>query len=187
MFPGFQSPAAGFEAPFEMLGACHERVERTLDLLERLQRHVQTHGCDAQASQAATDVMRYFDMAAPLHHQDEELHVFPAILSGTDAPAARLVRQLIAQHRQMELLWAQMREVLSGLIDNADLPPLPFQGLDASKVAEFTAVYREHIRLEESNAYPAAQAVLGDDHLHAMGADMMRRRGVKPPALGRER
>ena len=27
-FPGFDAPAAGFEAPLEMLSACHGRVER---------------------------------------------------------------------------------------------------------------------------------------------------------------
>ena len=30
--PGFQSPAVGCDEPFEMLIACHERVQRMLDL-----------------------------------------------------------------------------------------------------------------------------------------------------------
>lgn len=34
--PGFNTPAVGFEEPFAMLEACHERVQRTLDLLQRL-------------------------------------------------------------------------------------------------------------------------------------------------------
>ena len=29
--------------------------------------------------------MRYVDLAAPLHHQDEELHVFPLLLAGPGA------------------------------------------------------------------------------------------------------
>lgn len=29
--------------------------------------------------------MRYFGLAAPLHHQDEELHLFPPLLAGPDA------------------------------------------------------------------------------------------------------
>ena len=75
------SPAAGFEQPFEMLVACHERVHRMLALLGRLREHLHGHGPDTQAQQAARDVMRYFDQAAPLHHQDEELHVFPPLLA----------------------------------------------------------------------------------------------------------
>ena len=34
--PGVRSPAVGFEQPFEMLQACHKRVQRSLDLLQRL-------------------------------------------------------------------------------------------------------------------------------------------------------
>ncbi|RYF75253.1 MAG: hemerythrin domain-containing protein, partial [Comamonadaceae bacterium] len=75
--PGFNAPGVGFEQPFAMLEACHERVQRTLALLGRLRGHVQAHGADEPARQAARDVLRYFDIAAPLHHEDEELHVFP--------------------------------------------------------------------------------------------------------------
>lgn len=38
--PGFDSPAVGFEQPFDMLEACHERVRRSLSLLERLIAHI---------------------------------------------------------------------------------------------------------------------------------------------------
>ena len=33
--PGMRSPGAGFDQPFEMLDACHDRVRRSLDLLRR--------------------------------------------------------------------------------------------------------------------------------------------------------
>ncbi|MEK9803656.1 MAG: hemerythrin domain-containing protein, partial [Curvibacter sp.] len=96
--PGFDSPAAGFEQPYDMLTACHERVQRTLALLERLIAHVDRHGHDTQSRSAAADVLRYFDLAAPLHHQDEELHVFPALLAGQDAALQAVVRRLQAEH-----------------------------------------------------------------------------------------
>ncbi|WP_332258693.1 hemerythrin domain-containing protein [Polaromonas glacialis] len=85
LMPGHRAPAAGFEAPFEMLATCHDRVERMLALQKKLQQHLLDKGCDAPARQAARDVMRYFDLAAPLRHQDEELHVFPPLLAGPDA------------------------------------------------------------------------------------------------------
>jgi len=181
MLPGFQSPAAGFEAPFEMLTACHERVERTLSLLERLQRHVLEHGCDAQARQAIADVLRYFDMAAPLHHQDEELHVFPALLAGTDTDAADVARQLIAQHRQMERLWATMRVVLADLLACEVSPPESCSGLQPELVDTFCLAYRAHIRLEEDTAYPAARTLLAAGQLNIMGDDMRQRRGAAKP------
>ncbi|HEX2546883.1 MAG TPA: hemerythrin domain-containing protein, partial [Ramlibacter sp.] len=92
------SPAAGFEEPFGMLEACHERVQRMLALLQRLREHLASHGADTQAQQAARDVMRYFDQAAPLHHQDEELHVFPPLLARGSAQAVQVVRRLQEDH-----------------------------------------------------------------------------------------
>ena len=62
--PGFRSPAVGCDEPFEMLIACHERVQRMLDLLDRARMHALTKGCDADLNSAFTDVMRYFDLAA---------------------------------------------------------------------------------------------------------------------------
>ena len=54
--PGFNTPAVGFGQPFEMLEACHERVQRTLTLLEKLRAYLHTHTCDDTARQAARDV-----------------------------------------------------------------------------------------------------------------------------------
>ncbi len=88
------APAAGFEQPFEMLEACHERVQRMLALLGRLREHLASHGADEQARQAARDVMRYFDQAAPEHHRDEELHVFPPLLAQNDPKVAAVVVRL---------------------------------------------------------------------------------------------
>ena len=45
--PGFDSPAVGFEQPFEMLEACHGRVQRSLALLQKLLAYVQTKGHDS--------------------------------------------------------------------------------------------------------------------------------------------
>ena len=63
--PGFASPGVGFEQPFEMLEACHERVQRSLALLQRLVDHVDRNGHDADSRSAARDVLRYFDIAGP--------------------------------------------------------------------------------------------------------------------------
>ena len=46
------APAAGFDQPFEMLLACHQRVDRMLRLLQRLAPHLATHGADAEAVRA---------------------------------------------------------------------------------------------------------------------------------------
>lgn len=171
------APRAGFEAPFEMLAACHERVHRSLALLQRLQQHLVDVGRDDNARQAARDVLRYFDVAAPLHHQDEELHVFPPLLLGADAALRTLVRQLMQDHRDMEAAWAVARVVLVTVADERTdvltLTPLQTAALD-----RFAALYGQHMVHEDGLAYPAALAMLSAAALQAMAQDMMARRGV---------
>ena len=101
-----------FAEPFEMMEACHERVARMLTLLKRLREHLPQHGADVQAQQAAKDIMKYFDQAAPQHHEDEEKHVFPPLLERGDALNVATVRKLQQDHRAMETGWKQAREVL---------------------------------------------------------------------------
>lgn len=178
MLPGHNAPAAGFEAPFEMLATCHERVERMLKLQARLQQHLLDKGCDESARQAARDVMRYFDIAAPLHHQDEELHVFPALLSGPDAALRELVARLLQDHRRMELAWAEARRVLLAIADSSGADWTPLTPDQTAALARFAAMYSQHLDDEDHVAYPAAQAALSPAAVLAMSEDMMERRGL---------
>lgn len=170
------TPASGFDEPFEMLEACHERIQRMLALLARLRAHLPAHGADTQAQQAARDILRYFDQAAPLHHQDEETHVFPPLLAAADARVAEVVHRLQQDHREMDARWQDARGVLLRIADGslAALAPADATALDA-----FAGLYDAHLRAEEEIAYPAAQSLLDAPTLQAMGEEMARRRGVK--------
>jgi len=86
-------------------------MERTLALLERLAAHIVAHGADARARDAATDVMRYFDLAAPQHHEDEERHVLPALRAQGQAA---LADRIAADHAEMVAAWQ--------LTQNCELP-----------------------------------------------------------------
>lgn len=178
--PGFSSPAVGFEEPFEMLHACHERVERTLNLLARLRAHVVQHGVDDGARQAARDVLRYFDIAAPLHHQDEELHVFPPLLAeGADPALQALALRLQDDHTHMAREWAAARAPLLAWSQGL---PAPHPG-DAEALDRFALRYTDHLAAEDTLAYPAARAALAARTLQAMGQEMAARRGSIPQAI----
>ena len=175
--PGFQALTAGMEAPFEMLATCHERVKRTLALLVRLQQHLLGNGLDDSARQAARDVMRYFDLAAPLHHQDEELHAFPPLLTGSDAGLRALVQRLVQDHRDMKVAWPQARSVLQTIAESPALDWAPLGPIKTFALNRFAGLYRRHLADEDHLAYPAAQALLSGDALQAMSEDMAKRRG----------
>lgn len=173
--PGFSAPAVGFEEPFAMLEACHERVQRTLALLARLRDHVARHGADENARQAARDVLRYFDIAAPLHHEDEELHVFPLLMARGSAKIQAVVLQLQQEHVHMANDWAEARVPLQAL---ARGEVQGFTAADGELFDRFLQRYAGHIAQEEMAAYPAALQLLEPSAWLLMGQEMARRRGA---------
>lgn len=162
-----------------MLDACHERVQRMLHLLCQLREHVLAHGADAQACDAARDVMRYFDQAGPHHHEDEERHVFPVLLAQRDPAVVAVVVQLQRDHGEMALQWAQVRAALMAMVDAREGWP-GFSAEELQRFGAYDALYRRHLLDEDRVVYPAARRLIRGDPLQAMSADMMARRGVGP-------
>ena len=173
-FPGFASPGVGFDEPFEMLQACHERVQRSLALLQRLIAHVDQQGCDADARSAASDVLRYFDLAGPHHHEDEERHVFPLLHEHPDERVRAAVTTLQADHVLMHAMWERLRTGLLRWRDGTDATP--FTPEERAVADEFVRIYERHIPLEEEVVYPAARALLDAADQRAMGNEMAARR-----------
>ena len=174
--PGMRTVLASWEQPFDMLRACHDRVRRMLTLLGKLQAHVLANGMDDQAMQAAKDVMRYFDLAAPLHHQDEELHVFPAAHNSGDPDAIAAVKRLAVEHQTMEADWRNLRKELQALLVESPSKSLPPTWQTDQLVRSFSARYTEHIRIEEQMVYPSVEASLRPQDAQDMGREMAARR-----------
>ena len=174
--PGFHGPAAGFEAPLEMLAACHGRIERQCATLLRLAPHLAIHGADAQARTAAANVLRYFDTAALQHHADEEVDLFPALLesmAGSDAVCIRdLTERLGAEHRMLEAAWQDLRGPLTKIAEGeaASIP--------AAQLEAFADLYASHLALEDAELLPMAARLLGDAQIESIGRAMRERRGI---------
>ncbi len=177
------SPDAGFDDPLALLLACHGRVHDRLALLQRLAAHLLAQGDAAQARDAATAVLRYFDVAAPLHHQDEERHVLPRLAAASDAALRELAGRLRREHAAMESAWAALRGPLQATAARGALPADAAQALRRDAEA-FAALYQGHVAAEEALAFPAALAALAAAERRAMGAEMAQRRGVAAPPAG---
>lgn len=171
------SPGSGFDDPFGMLGACHDRVERMLELLGRLRVHLMKQGCDEEARQAARDVMRYFDIAAPAHHADEERHIFPTLLAAGEL--VQEVERLKRDHIEFEAAWTRVRGSLACVADGS------WRGMsmhDEAALSSFASIYERHLPLEEQLVFPAARRLIDAARLATMGREMAERRGLKPVA-----
>jgi len=177
--PGSSNAAgASFATPLQMLGECHRRVERQCGTLARLVPHLAANGSDAAAREAASAVLRYFDLAGPNHHADEEEDLFPALLesmAGSDAVCLReLTESLAADHREFERRWAALRRTLLEVAEGRAAL------LDAADVQGYADLYKQHIAREEGELLPMASRLLGDAEIERIALAMQRRRGLLP-------
>ena len=175
-------PAPSFDAPLDMLYACHERIEAQLCTLEKLCAHLGANGSDEQARQAAQAVMRYFDTAAPNHHRDEDEDLFP-LLRALAAKAGReeigaTLYELEREHQSMDLLYSGLRLSLDAVAKGRPAR------LDAEDVARFAWLYRRHLRLEEAAVLPFARDALDANQQRRLGERMTQRRRIAPSPIG---
>ncbi len=169
LFP--ERAAASFDDPLGMLKACHGRIERQLMTLGRLQRHLPQFGCDDDARAAARAILRYFDLAAPNHHADEEASVFPRLAAVS--PAARsLLEDLERDHAALAGGWTRLRPLLASIAAGQRA------NLSAKDVATVRRAYEAHIAREEGELIPLAAATFDAETLAAIGREMAERRNV---------
>jgi hemerythrin-like domain-containing protein len=169
--PHAPPPAPGFDDPLGMLYACHRRMERQLASLDRLRRHLAEHHADTEARVAARAILRYFDMAAPNHHDDEEASLFPRLV-GAAPEIATATAHLQREHRHLEAHYAKLRPLLAA-IATGNGAFLPTKG-----VAAFCDAYRRHLRREEDDLLAVAAELLDADALAAIGGEMAQRRNT---------
>ena len=172
-------PAPSFDEPIEMLRACHERIRAQCATLEKLAAYLPSHGADEQAQQAAANIMRYFDVAGPHHHADEEQDLFPMLIEVARTQrsmATEWIATLLDEHGTLEAEWARLREVLADIAGGHARP------LERLRVAGFVYAYRSHIAREEALVFPFAEACLSAQQLAQLSAAMVARRTVAVPS-----
>lgn len=173
------SPVApDFSDPIGLLRACHGRVERFADLARRLADFPLDRQPEESVRQAAGQVLRYFEQAAPLHHADEEQDLLPQLRrrlhADPDGELSALLKDLEGEHGELEDHWAALRPLLKALREG--------HAVDSAAYGEaalaFHAAQTDHVNRENRLLLPAAQSHLTAADLDALGAAMARRRGV---------
>ena len=68
----FETKSVTFAEPIEMLYACHGKVRRFCNQIAMLSDYIAENGCNQVVLQTIRQIAQYFNVAAPLHHEDEE-------------------------------------------------------------------------------------------------------------------
>lgn len=170
--------APGFDQPLAVLKHCHDRIRKQLATLDKLQVYLAPAEAqaDQQAQAAAQAILNYFQKAAPLHHEDEEIDLFPTLGStaqGEDlALLHNLLPRILQQHIQMAEQWQRLEQQLLRIAAGQ------MQRLDVREVQEFQDVYREHMRIEEEQIAVMAARLFSSEQMHTLGSAMQARRGI---------
>jgi hemerythrin-like domain-containing protein len=141
--------------PFEMLERCHRRLEETLATLATPSR------------QALDEALAFIDRAVRRHEDDEEQSLFPRLARVPQL--APLLDRLTVQHRDQTALIEELRALLADA--------RPDEGRLRDVVTRLSDAYRQHIKMEERELFPAAKAALDADDLGGMASEMEARRG----------
>lgn len=169
-------PAPGPDDPLGMLRACHRRLESRLDALSRVFEVYQRREEDRydQAAGALGMVIRHFQGAGRMHHEDEEFSLFPRLVEADSAFADRLL-PLEAEHETIENLWMSLRPALQEFSEGAEPDPASVARLQP-RVEAYVNAHRRHLATEEREVFAPAEGLLSPAALEAIGEEMAARR-----------
>ena len=170
---------ADFSHPMTLLKSCHEKILYFSTALLTLSEKLQQEGWNEQSKISAEQIRRYFNIAAPEHHKDEELHLFPAIIAldpGLQNPDIKaqlnLINQMVKEHVETDALWDKLDQMLEGQSKNTldDLNALAIQ---------FATNLSQHAETENNEIFPFAEQHIDDATFKKMGKAIAKRRGIK--------
>ncbi len=160
-----------FSQPLLLFKTYHSEILRQLERLEAWVQELEAGAEPDHLSRLGTEVDRFFALADRLHHQDEELDLFPR-LQQASSEMTDMIRDLKQQHREAETLWRTLSPSLTqpGHIDDRDAV--------SRQARRYLALQREHVRIENESFLTLAGQQLSDKDLQQIGSAMARRRGV---------
>jgi hemerythrin-like domain-containing protein len=185
-FIDFRLPAEGFAQPLMLWAACHQRGQRVALLLQRLFAHLRQHRPNDATRVTSAEVRRYLHEAAPRHHKDEDVDLFPRLRRRLDAAgdgiadagqALLALDRLERDHPVIDDLWIQVRAALV----HAD-KAMP-TAAHCACADEFVDAFITHHTIEDQVIMRAAAAALQPQDMAEIGEAMARRRGTTWAAL----
>ena len=167
-----------FERPLELLESCHEKIIHFSSTLLKLSTALKQQGWTEELTATAQNITRYFNIAGPEHHFDEELHLFPAIIAlNTESEdqqsrdLIQLINRMIKEHVESDALWEKINHLLNNKSKD-------FKQLETLSI-EFEKSMREHAEIENSIIFPFAKAHISDAEFKKMGMEIAVRRGIQ--------
>lgn len=161
---------ASWDDPVAMLYACHGKVKMFCRQLCILPSYLEKNGNIQAVKKDVQQILNYFNLAAPLHHDDEEKDFFPALLNYCPQAQAN-VERLKLQHETLHQNWAALSAQLEALLNEE------ITHISPDLLENFIAGYDNHIAIEEP-LFELGKQYIPQAELAAMGEVMRERRRI---------
>ena len=159
------------EQPLEHLVACHRRILHRVEVLERIGASLDS---DPDAARSALrNTLRFFDVTARLHTEDEEESVFPRLRARLSPEDLAYVDSLEAEHRDKEAVLGELKD-LAAELDSAVTPERVLLYRELS--VRLCGLYRSHIASEDDVLVRLGRNVLKSEELASIREEMRARR-----------
>lgn len=159
---------ASWAEPIDMLYACHSKVKSFCRQLQILPDYLEKNGINQAVKNDVKQILNYFNISAPLHHEDEENDFFPELIK-VQPQAKAEVDELERQHESLHKNWDDLSKQLEGLLVGKR------ENVDRDLIARFVSGYDEHIAIEEP-LFELGREHLAQEELSKMGKIMAERR-----------
>lgn len=162
---------ATWAEPVDMLYACHSKVKRFCKQLQILPAYLAEHGVNQVVKNDVQQILTYFNVSAPLHHEDEERDFFPALVA-VYPQAQEQIDALESQHIHLHQSWDALAIQLRELLEDKR------NSVDEALIKRFISGYDLHIPLEEP-LFELGKEYLSQEKLAEIGQVMAERRKIK--------
>ena len=163
--------------PLALFAQFHQRTRQQCADIGKLGERLHDVGMDAVACDAATAITYFFDHDANLHHEDEELVLFPmlrALKIDADEKADfdQLMQILTDDHELLGKAWKTLRSSLLSIAKGR----LQWVAVD---VTTFSALYRHHLNCEDIGIMPFARRHLDQPNMDELRQALVARRAAR--------
>lgn len=169
-----------FTDPVGMLGDCHGRIVRFLQVLVTLTTKRMGSALTDDERAALNASLQYFRVSLPKHTADEEESLFPRLRrlqSPEIAAVLAKIDSLEQDHECAEQAHAELDRLGQLWLDQGHLSAEDACRL-ATLVNQLSDLYRHHIGIEDREVFPFAAATLSSADREVVGAEMAARRGL---------
>jgi hemerythrin-like domain-containing protein len=180
-------PESDYTDPLGLLGDCHRRIERFLKLLVTITRAAEGRELSAEQREAIQSACDYFKRAAPTHTRDEEESLFPRLRAANDPQATAalaLIEHLHTDHETADEMHSEVDVLVRRWLADGVLASEMADRL-ARLLESLSAIYQQHIAVEEAQVFPLAGRILSPNEIEQMGREMAARRGIDLNAMAR--